>query len=306
MKCLTHLGNGLFLWIFFHAAIANAQQDPLTSQYMFNQLAFNPSYAGINNNTNITFDSRLQWQGFEGGPSTQTFTASTSIVGGKVGLGAAFIYDELGANKTTQGQLSYAYKIQQADKTFSFGLQTGFMNVKVDDSALNLKVSDDPFFQGITESATKVNFGAGASFMTDHYFIGVSVPKLINSKFETNNVNVTYERHFYITGGYILQISPTIKLKPMVLLKGVKGAPLSADINVSALLINQLWAGVFTRNFNTYGVMAQFEFMDAYKIGYSFELLNKGVTGSSIPTHEIVLSADLAIFSHQSIFQRYF
>lgn len=306
MKCFTRLGSGLLCLCLIMANAANAQQDPLTSQYMFNQLAFNPSYAGINNNTNITLNTRFQWQGFEGGPFTNTLTASTSIIGGKVGLGAALIYDELGTNKNTQGQLSYSYKIQQADKTFSFGLQTGFMTVKVDDSALNLKVTDDPFFQGIVESATKVNFGAGASFMTDHYFIGFSVPRLINSKFESGNINTVYERHFYITGGYIFQVSPTVKLKPMVLLKGVKGAPLSADINVSALLINQLWVGAFTRNFNTYGVMAQFEFMNAYKIGYSFELLNKGITGNGLQTHEIMLSADLAIFSHQSIFQRFF
>ncbi|MCB0506444.1 MAG: type IX secretion system membrane protein PorP/SprF [Cyclobacteriaceae bacterium] len=306
MKCLTHAGGGLLLFVFLGIGIAKAQQDPLTSQYMFNQLAFNPSYAGINNNANVTLNSRFQWQGFEGGPKTYTFTASTSLVGGKVGLGAALINDELGTNKNTQGQLSYSYKIQQADKTFSFGLQTGFMTVKVDDSSLNLKVSDDPFFQGNTESVTKVNFGAGVSFMSDHYFVGFSVPRLINSKFESGNINTVYERHFYITGGYVVQVSPTIKLKPMVLLKGVKGAPLSADINVSALLINQLWVGAFTRNFNTYGLMAQFEFMNAYKIGYSFEMLSNGTEGNGLLTHEIMLSADLAIFSHQSIFQRFF
>lgn len=306
MKCLTHVGGGLLLCIFLGTGIAKAQQDPLTSQYMFNQLAFNPSYAGIHNNANVTLNSRFQWQGFAGGPRTQTFTASTSIVNGKVGLGTAFIYDELGTNKTTQGQLSYSYKIQQADKTFSFGLQTGFMTVKVDDSGLNLKVADDPLFKGNVVSATKVNFGAGASFMTDHYFIGFSVPRLINSKFETGDVSVEYERHFYITGGYIFQVSPTVKLKPMVLLKGVKGAPLSVDINVSVLLINQLWVGAFTRNLNTYGLMAQFELMDAYKIGYSFEMLSNGIEANGLLTHEIMLSADLAIFSHQSIFQRFF
>jgi len=180
------------------------------------------------------------------------------------------------------------------------------MTVKVDNSILNLKVMDDPFFIGVIESATKVNFGAGASYMSDHYYIGFSVPRLINSKFDSNNVHVAYQRHFYITGGYIFQVSPTIKLKPMMLLRGVKGAPLSTDINVSALLRNQLWVGAFTRNFNTFGGMLQFELMDAYKIGYSYELMGKALIGNRLPTHEIILSADLAIFSHQSIFQRYF
>lgn len=273
---------------------------------MFNQLVFNPSYAGIHNNTIISLNSRFQWTNFEGSPTTNTISGATSIIGGKVGIGAAIILDQLGTSKNTQGQISYAYKIQQGSNTFSFGLQTGFTTLKVNDESLNLKVQDDPFFANGEASITKVNFGAGATYLTDHYMVSISVPRLINSKFESNNVSVEYKRHFYITGAYLFELSRTFKLKPSILLKGVQGAPLSADINVSGLIMNQIWAGVFTRNFNTFGIMSQFEFMDAYKIGYSFELIGKNLTGSGLPTHEIMLSADLAIFSHQSVFQRYF
>ncbi len=286
--------------------ISYGQQDALITQYMFNQLAFNPSYAGINNNTNVSLNSRFQWSQFEGSPTSTFFSGSTSILNGKVGLGTSLIFDQLGSTKNTQAQISYSYKIQSADKTFSFGLQTGILNVRVDDEALNLKVADDPFFQGTVESATKVNFGAGISLMSDSYFFGISVPRLINSKFESGNVNMVYQRHFYFSGAYIIQASPTVKLKPMVLIKGVKGAPLSIDINLSALLLNKLWVGAFIRNLNSFGGMVQFEFMEAYKIGYSYELLGKSLTGNRLPTNEIMLSADLAIFSHQSVFQRFF
>jgi len=60
-KCL------LILALLF-STVAFAQQDPITSQYMFNPLTFNPSYAGINDVTNINLNSRFQWTGFEGSP----------------------------------------------------------------------------------------------------------------------------------------------------------------------------------------------------------------------------------------------
>lgn len=305
MKIFTLLILGM-VCLFLPTFNSYGQQDPLYSQYMFNPLAFNPSYAGIHNNTNITLNSRFQWTSFDGSPNTQTLSASTSILNGKVGLGVTFIYDELGTNTNSQGQFSYAYKIQQADKTFSFGLQTGFMTIKLDDSALNLKVDDDPFFLGGTESATKVNFGVGASYMTSTYFVSISVPRLINSKFESNNVNIEYQRHLYLTGAYLFDINPGLKIKPSILLKQVKGAPLSTDININALIANKIWAGLFTRNFNTYGVIAQFDFMEAYKIGYSFEVLGNDFSGSRLPTHEIILSADIALFTHQSVYRRFF
>jgi len=306
MKTARVFVKAIALLLLLLPTISFAQQDALITQYMFNQLAFNPSYAGINNNATVSLNSRLQWSNFEGSPTSTFFTGSTSIFNGNMGIGTTIIVDKLGSTKNTQAQISYSYKIQSADKTFSFGLQTGILNVKVDDSGLNLKVADDPFFQGSIESATKVNFGAGVSLMSDSYYFGVSVPRLMNSKFESGNVNISYQRHFYFSGAYIIQASPTIKLKPMVLIKGVKGAPLSVDINLSALLLNKLWVGAFTRNFNSYGGMLQFEFMQAYKIGYSYEVLSKSLTGNGLPTNEIMLSADLSIFSHQSVFQRFF
>jgi hypothetical protein len=66
------------------------------------------------------------------------------------------------------------------------------------------------------------------------------------------------------------------------------------------------WLGPFTRNFQTYGLMAQFDFLEAYKIGYSFELLGQQFAGSNQLSHEIILSADLAIFSHQDVYRRFF
>ncbi len=275
---------------------------------MYNPLAINPSYAGINNIATITLNSRFQWSSLTGSPTTTSLAANSSIINGKVGLGLMILNDKLGVSNNTEVQLSYAYKIQSQDKVFSFGLQTGLVTFTNDfsDPDLNLKVNDDPFFQAGVEKSTKFNVGAGVTYMTNNLYLSFSVPRLLNTKVG-DGVDVTaYERHFYITGAYLLEFKSGLKMKPSVLLRSVSGAPLSFDINLNFLISNQLWAGAFTRNFNTYGVMAQFDFLDAYRIGYSFELLGNNFVGDMLPTHEIMLSADLAIFSHQSIYKRFF
>ena len=295
---------GLMLAIF--STHLSAQQDPISSQYMFNPLTFNPSYAGINDVTNINLNSRFQWSGYDGSPTTYTLAANTSIVNGKVGLGIMLLNDKIGVSENTEVQVSYAYKITDGKKVFSFGLQTGFVSYKKNLGELNLRVDDDPLFQPGVEKSTKFNVGAGASYMADNLFISISVPKLINSKVGDGVDIVAYERHFYILGAYLFHFKPGLKMKPSILMRGVAGAPLSFDINLSFLINNQIWAGAFTRNFNTYGLMAQFEFMDAYKVGYSFEILGNNFSGNMLPTHEIMLSADLALFSHQDVYKRFF
>jgi type IX secretion system PorP/SprF family membrane protein len=298
-----------WLLIIFLALVSSAgfaQQDPTTTQFMSNPLSFNPSYAGINNNINATLNSRFQWSQFEGSPTTHTLTASSSIVGGKVGVGLMLLSDNIGISNTTEVQGSFAYKISSGSKTFSFGLQTGVVTYKKDLGQLNLKVNDDPLFQPGVETASKFNVGAGATYMGDHFYVSFSVPRLINSKGGNGTEVIEYERHYYLAAAYLLEINSGLKLKPAVLLRGVAGAPISYDLNVSFNILNQFWAGAFTRSFTTYGVVLQFDFMDAYKIGYSFEILGSNFTGSALPTHEIMLSADFAIFSHQGVYKRYF
>ncbi len=302
----TRLIRPLALLLLFFPGLTYGQQDPISSQYMYNPLTFNPSYAGINDVTNITLNSRFQWGKFAGAPATFSLAANTSVVGGKVGLGLMLLNDAIGFSNNTEMQASFAYKIGNGKKTFSFGLQTGLVIYTKNLQDLNLRVYDDPLFLPGFERATKFNIGAGASYMTDNLFISLSVPKMINSRVNEGIEIVAYERHAYLLGAYLWEIKPGLKLKPSLLLRGVAGAPLSFDVNVSLLINNKVWVGAFTRNLNTYGLMTQFEFLDAYKIGYSFELLNKEFTGSNLFTHEVFLSADLALFSHQSIYQRFF
>ena len=276
---------------------------------MYNPLAFNPSYAGINNIANLTLNTRFQWNALAGSPTTTSLAANSSMFNGKVGLGLMILNDQLGVSSNTEVQLSYAYKIQSQDKVFSFGLQTGVITYQNDfssDGGLNLRVNDDPFFQPGIEKSTTFNVGAGATYMSDNLFISFSVPRLINTKVGDGFEVVAYDRHYYLSAAYLLEFNSGLKMKPSILVRGVSGAPLSYDINFSFLIINKIWAGAFTRNFNTYGLMAQFDFMDAYRIGYSFELLGNNVTNNFLYTHEIMLSADLAIFSHQSIYKRFF
>jgi type IX secretion system PorP/SprF family membrane protein len=295
-----------FILIFLSNTVL-AQQDPVNSQYMSNPLAYNPSYSGINNVANVTLNSRFQWSSLDGSPTTYIFSANSSVVDGKVGLGLMVLSDKIGVSENTEVQISYAYKISSSTSTFSFGLQTGMVSYKNNFDNLNLRVNNDPLFQTGVDKATKFNVGAGATYMTDNLFVSLSVPRLINSKVVGAGAEVlAYERHYYLVGAYLWDIKPGFKMKPSVLLRAVAGAPLSYDINVNFYINNKFWAGVYTRSLNTLGILAQFDFLDAYKIGYSYEILSNDLTARFLPTHEIILSADLALFSHQSIYKRFF
>jgi len=84
----------------------------------------------------------------------------------------------------------------------------------------------------------------------------------------------------------------------MFLIRGVEGAPLSYDINASLIIKDQLWAKLFTRNFENFGFMAQFVYNGAYRIGYPFETPANDFIESDLSIHDVMLSVDLAIFDN--------
>jgi type IX secretion system PorP/SprF family membrane protein len=242
----------------------------------------------------------------EGNPITNTLTGQTTFLNNKVGLGALFVQDHLGVANNFEAHVTYSYKIIWLDKTLSFGLQTGMISVNYNYDKLTLKSLDDPVFQGSSLKGSKPNFGAGVAFMSDNLFIGISAPRMLNTDFGDGiTSSLRYQRHFYTSIAYLQDINSMLKIKPSILVRAVDGGGVSYDINGLVLINNAIWAGAFTRDFKTLGLMFQFDFDNAYRLGYNFELpLVTGLT--QFTTHEFMFSIDLALFGQQDVYQRYF
>ena len=274
-----------------------AQQDPLYSQYLINPLLINPAYAGLNNNFNAMVGYRTQWAGFDGQPQTLNASIHSSFLDNKIGAGVLLVQDRIGNATTTELNTSFAYKLLLQEATFSFGMQAGVQNFRSDNSSLNLSDPTDLAFTN-NERITRLNVGAGAILKSEKYLIGLSVPRLLPSTFDNGGQEFElYNQHFYLFGAYVHYLNENIRLKPTVLFRGVKGAPASVDlafnININAIHT----AGIFTRNFNTYGILLQTLLAEKYRFGYVFELPTNKSVGTQFTTHEISLGVKLSVFS---------
>lgn len=117
---------------------AQAQQDPLYSQYLNNPFVLNPAYAGLTNNLNFSLGYRSQWAGFEGSPKTINFNSHISPHDNKMGAGLMVISDQIGNSTINEIFGSYSYRINFTDsKILSFGLQAGIANYQIDNSKVN-------------------------------------------------------------------------------------------------------------------------------------------------------------------------
>lgn len=264
---------------------------------MLNPLLINPAYAGLNNNFNAMLGYRTQWVGLEGKPTTVNVSAHSSLMDNKLGVGMLIVQDRIGNISNTETNFTVSYKLKFKEQVFSFGMQAGLQNYRTDFSELNIFDPGDNAFIG-GERGTRVNIGAGAILKSEKYFIGLSVPRLMPSTFENGGQEFElYNQHYYLAGSYVHYLTSKIRLKPSLLLRGVKGAPASVDLAFNLNLNAIHTAGLFTRNFNTYGFLVQTIAKEKFRFGYVFELPTNQSVGNNFTTHEISLGVLLSVFS---------
>lgn len=266
----------------------HAQQDPLYAQYLNNPLLLNPAYAGFNNSLNASVGYRQQWRGMDG-PKTFNFSADISALSGRGGAGLAVVADRIGPISRNEIMVASAYKIPLSpDLRLSFGLQGGVVQYQIDHSKLSVFDPADPLFDG-NENAWAPNIGAGVILSSDRFFAGLSVPRVLETPGAMNNMNHTLSsRHYYLTAGYLIPLSPQVIFKPSAMLRYVSGAPHSLDVNATLVLREKLQTGIFMRNFETLGGLLQFTMKDNFRLGYVFEM-PAGDAPLNFVTHEFTL-----------------
>jgi type IX secretion system PorP/SprF family membrane protein len=260
-------------------------------------LLINPAYSGLNNNLSASATYRKQWAGFDGSPTTFNVNGHTSLRDNRMGVGLIILKDNIGANSNTEVHATYAYRLDLEGKKLSFGLQAGMVNFRSDNSELNPYDPNDPLFEE-NQNVSKPSFGAGAILSSDKYLIGISVPRMLKAKstFAEEEVQL-YSQHFYLMGAYIIYFNEHIRFKPSVLLKAVKGSKLSADLNFSANIDEKYMAGVFTRNLNTFGLLAQMKIGETLRFGYTFEMPSNNSVGTRFTSHEFMVGLNFAVFN---------
>lgn len=275
---------------------ATAQQDPIYAQYMLNPIVINPAYAGLTNNLTVTGSYRIQWVGVEGQPNTFNLNGSSSLLQNKAGIGFTFSHDKIGNTKNTEVNASFAYKLELGhDRILSFGMQAGLINYQIDNAQLNVYDAGDEVFMN-NERGTTLNVGAGVILQGSDFLIGLSVPRMLPATFKAGDSEFElYNQHYYLFGAYVFYLNEQIKFKPTALVRAVKGAAASADLGANIIFNSIHTAGVFTRNFKTYGVLLQTLYREKFRFGYVFELPTNKSIGTNFTTHEISLGIRLSV-----------
>jgi len=277
-----------------------AQQDPLYTQYMYNMSVINPAYATDNPGMlNLGGLYRSQWVGIDGAPSTANFFAHTPV-SERVELGLTIVHDEIGdwvKENNITADFAYVLPLNETNK-LSFGVKGGISTFDANTSGLILNQLNDPAFQNTNEVFPV--FGVGTYLFGEKYYVGLSAPNLFTSKYLENNQGLRAlgeeNIHYFLTGGYVFDLSEDFKLKPAFMARGVKGAPLSVDVTANVLMYNRLEAGIGYRFDESITGLINFAITPGLRVGYAYDYTTSNLGDYNDGTHEFLILFDLDLF----------
>jgi type IX secretion system PorP/SprF family membrane protein len=274
------------------------QQDAQYTQYMYNTVSVNPAYAGSRGHMSIAALHRSQWLGLEGAPTTQTLNVHTPIGYRGMGLGVSIVNDKIGPTSETNLDVDFSYTIQTSrEGKLSFGLKASANLLDIRFSQLDQYVQNDQTLQQDVDNRFSPNIGAGVYYHTDKFYLGLSVPRILEtSHFESSSLSTASEQmNFYFITGYVWDLNPFLKFKPTVLTKMVQGAPLQVDASANFMFDNKFILGAAYRWDAALSALVGFHVSDELLIGiaYDREITELGSAAFNDGSFEIILRYDL-------------
>lgn len=292
---------GAVVILFMNSNHLAAQQDAQYTQYMYNTVSVNPGYAGSRGHMSIAALHRSQWVGLDGAPKTQTLNLHTPLGYRGVGMGISIVNDQIGPTSETYFDLDFAYTIQTSqDARLSFGLKASAHLLDIRFSELNQDVTSpggpDPTLQQDIQNRFSPNIGGGVYYHTDHFYAGLSVPRILETThFDESSLSTASEQmNFYFITGYVFDMNAFWKFKPTLLTKVVSGAPLQLDLSANFMYNEKFIMGAAYRWDAAFSAMAGFQISPSFLIAlaYDREITELGQAVFNDGSFEVILRYD--------------
>ncbi|MBW3520163.1 type IX secretion system membrane protein PorP/SprF [Flavobacterium sp. NKUCC04_CG] len=295
---LDTIGKGVLIILLtcFGTLNTQAQSDPQFTQYMYNTINVNPAYAGSRGVMSVFGLHRAQWVGLDGAPNTTTLSLNTPLGNSKLGLGASWINDNIGAMDENNISIDLSYTINFSRQfKLAFGLKGTANLLNVDYTKLNIYNPNDYVFSNNINNQFTPNIGAGLYLYSDKSYIGLSVPNFLETDRYDDNVYAAMKQkaNFYLIGGHVFDLSPNVKFKPAFLAKAVSGAPLQVDVSTNFMIGEVFTIGAGYRWDAALSGLVGFQVTDGLFVGYAYDAETTKLARYNSGSHEIFLRFEL-------------
>lgn len=265
-----------------------SQSEDIFTFNLFNQLNFNPAYAGSKEVLDAGAIYRNQWwSGVDGAPRDVNVWGHMPFANRRNGLGLNIISDNIGMDNIFKFGVDYAYRIQlEGRNVLALGIGAQFETARTDWGETNSFVDPgDPNIGNAADRNSVFNVGPGVYFKNQKFYVGVSVPKLLaNSLYEDRDEFSGSVNTYFLQGGLSLPISYNVEFLPNAQIRYNPNSPFDFDLNANVMFNKALLLGLMYRYEDSVDGLVVYQFDSGLKLGVAIDFtvseLSKATTGS--------------------------
>jgi type IX secretion system PorP/SprF family membrane protein len=112
--------------------------------------------------------------------------------------------------------------------------------------------------------------------------------------------------HYFLTGGYVFDVSENVKFKPFFMAKSSFEAPTSLDVSTNFMFKDKFEIGATYRVEDSFGAMVNYAVSPSLKIGYAYDHIVSDLKVTTPSSHEIILLYNVNFNKKVSRSPRYF
>lgn len=262
-------------------------QISLPSQLNRNKVYLNPAFTGSYETAVLSLMHRSSWVGFGGskGPGRMFQNAEfhAPLKKQSIALGGLVRHIKEGGINTNEAFFNYCHRIELAQNNWlTLGFKLGAQFTSLDQNLKLQDAVDDPAFSAF-ENKTIPNAGFGIAYYNRQYFMGISIPYLLNSEMNTDFSNYS----FILSGGGNIEINSDIDLMPVGAFVYNMSLPLTYQAEFNLAYQNKFFGGLGYRAGDAILITLGYSINRQISFNYSYDLSIGNVRTYAKGSHEI-------------------
>ncbi len=270
-----------------------AQQQGVYSNFLMNDIYYNPAIVGSKKVHIANMSYRKQWVGFAGAPTLMTGNFYGSLRNqGKIGYGVSLTSENTGITQNTTIYLNYAHHFKLTETLkLGLGVKPGLMQYRVKLYDAQLADEGDEVLTGNVYSASALDMSAGFNLYSEKFFVMASASHMLGNsiKFTAYNSNLAF--HFNGIAGYNFRFKKKkFELQPSVMVKYVNPIPVQVTGMLKGTFSNKFWVGLIYRSNDAVGLSAGLNIKERFTVAYGYDYTLSRLSNFQSGSHEVMLS----------------
>ncbi len=283
-----------------------AQNDIIVGQYIHNQFAINPAFAGSREGLTFFAGGRKQWTDIENTPISLLLSGHAPLRSNNLVVGGQIWDQKIHQSSSFGIGAAIGYRFRIGERSWmGMALQPGIAIKKTDWNKVKVIDDGDEIFSENTSNTAPL-LGFGITIYGQRAFFGISTTSFfVSDDFDKVDAEFSPSDARYIATAGVLFGSDQIKIQPSVMANYSKQYDMETIGTLTGIWKDFIWIDVAYSSAKELNIGVAVQALPQLRVAYNYSITTGDLSGYNKGSHEISVQYDL-VYKVKTVSRRFF